>query len=151
MAATLTAYIPNSKITVVETTNGAPFGFIDTTSYLTRIDVMEAPPVTTITPPPPAVPFDVREATLTLGSGFIVGQLKKITLVKLVQPAPLPLPPPSSAVVTSQHFLDGPGQTIVFRAVGDTAELMWTRNGWRIISLSNILGTDATPEISSLN
>jgi len=134
MAATLTAYIPNSKITVVKTTEVVPFGFIDTTSYLTRIDVMEVPP-------PP------REANLTLGSGFIVGQLKKIKLVKLANSSFFSI----SAVVTSQHFLDGPDQTIVFSKVGDTAELMWTRNGWRIISTSNFVGDDTTPEISSLN
>ena len=135
MAATLTAYIPNSKITVVTTTALAPFGFIDTTSYLTRIKVEEYPPV-----PPP-------EVVLTLGSGFIVGQLKKI---KLVDRPDVPLAG-FPVVVTSQHFLDGPNQTIVFTLVGDTAELMWTRNGWRIISTSDITGNDLTPEISSLN
>ena len=137
MAATLTAYIPNSKITVVTTTAGAPFGFIDTTSYLTRIKVegYPGPPV-----PPP-------EVVLTLGSGFIVGQLKKI---KLVDRPDVPLAG-FPVVVTSQHFLDGPNQTIVFTLVGDTAELMWTRNGWRIISTSNIAGNDLTPKISSLN
>ena len=139
MAATLTAYIPNSKITVVTTTALAPFGFIDTTSYLTRIKVegYPGPPV-----PPP-------EVVLTLGSGFIVGQLKKIKLVD--HPDLPPLPPILQVVVTSQHFLDGPNQTIVFTLVGDTAELMWTRNGWRIISTSNIAGNDLTPKISSLN
>ena len=137
MAATLTAYIPNSKITVVTTTALAPFGFIDTTSYLTRIKVegYPGPPV-----PPP-------EVVLTLGSGFIVGQLKKI---KLVDRPDVPLAG-FPVVVTSQHFLDGPNQTIVFTLVGDTAELMWTRNGWRIISTSNIAGNDLTPKISSLN
>jgi hypothetical protein len=137
MAATLTAYIPNSKITVVTTTALAPFGFIDTTSYLTRIKVSAYPSV-----PSP-------EVVLTLGSGFIIGQLKKI---KLVSPLPiLPAPFSVAVVVTSQHFLDGPNQTIVFTVVGDTAELMWTRNGWRIISTSNIAGDDDTPKISSLN
>ena len=136
MAATLTAYIPNSKITVVTTTALAPFGFIDTTSYLTRIKVegYPGPPV-----PPP-------EVVLTLGSGFIVGQLKKIKLVEIVIPVLN-----AQVVVTSQHFLDGPNQTIVFTLVGDTAELMWTRNGWRIISTSDITGNDLTPKISSLN
>ena len=136
MAATLTAYIPNSKITVVTTTANAPFGFIDTTSYLTRIKVegYPGPPV-----PPP-------EVVLTLGSGFIVGQLKKIKLVEIVIPVLN-----AQVVVTSQHFLDGPNQTIVFTVVGDTAELMWTRNGWRIISTSDITGNDLTPKISSLN
>lgn len=133
MAATLTAYIPNSKITVVSTTAAVPFGFIDTTSYLTRIEVK-----------PPNPPLE--EVTLTLGSGFIVGQLKKIKLVTLPTP-----PPPIVAIVTSQHFLDGPDQTLVFSVVGDTVELMWTRNGWRIISMSNISGNDNTPKISSLN
>jgi hypothetical protein len=137
MAATLTAYIPNSKITVVTTTALAPFGFIDTTSYLTRIKVEEYPG-----PPPPPPP----EVVLTLGSGFIVGQLKKIKLVEIVNPVLN-----AQVVVTSQHFLDGPNQTIVFTLVGDTAELMWTRNGWRIISTSDITGNDLTPEISSLN
>ena len=138
MAATLTAYIPNSKITVVTTTAYAPFGFIDTTSYLTRIKVEEYPPVPPVPPP---------KVVLTLGSGFIVGQLKKIKLV--FWPA-IPVLN-AQVVVTSQHFLDGPNQTIVFTVVGDTAELMWTRNGWRIISTSNIAGNDLTPKISSLN
>ena len=136
MAATLTAYIPNSKITVVTTTALAPFGFIDTTSYLTRIKVEEYPP-------PPVPP---PEVVLTLGSGFIVGQLKKIKLVEIVIPVLN-----AQVAVTSQHFLDGPNQTIVFTLVGDTAELMWTRNGWRIISTSDITGNDLTPKISSLN
>ncbi len=139
MAATLTAYIPNSKITVVTTTALAPFGFIDTTSYLTRIKV-EGYPSVPVPPPPP-------EVVLTLGSGFIVGQLKKI---KLVDRPDVPLAG-FPVVVTSQHFLDGPNQTIVFTLVGDTAELMWTRNGWRIISTSDITGNDLTPKISSLN
>ena len=139
MAATLTAYIPNSKITVVTTTALAPFGFIDTTSYLTRIQVEEYPPPPVPPPPPP-------EVVLTLGSGFIVGQLKKIKLVEIVIPVLN-----AQVVVTSQHFLDGPNQTIVFTLVGDTAELMWTRNGWRIISTSDITGNDLTPKISSLN
>jgi len=145
MAATLTAYIPNSKITVVTTTALAPFGFIDTTSYLTRIKV-SAYPVPPVPPPVPPVP---PEVVLTLGSGFIVGQLKKIKLVD--HPDLPPLPPILQVVVTSQHFLDGPNQTIVFTLVGDTAELMWTRNGWRIISTSDITGNDLTPKISSLN
>ena len=143
MAATLTAYIPNSKITVVTTTALAPFGFIDTTSYLTRIKVEEYPPP----PVPPPVPPPPPEVVLTLGSGFIVGQLKKI---KLVDRPDVPLAG-FPVVVTSQHFLDGPNQTIVFTLVGDTAELMWTRNGWRIISTSDITGNDLTPKISSLN
>ena len=83
MAATLTAYIPNSKITVVETTEDVPFGFIDTTSYLTRIKVLEPPPT------PPIDPPDVLEVVLTLGSGFIIGQLKKIKLVSPLPPSPL--------------------------------------------------------------
>ena len=132
MASTLTAYIPNTKIT--ETTS--PIGFIDTTSYLTRIKV-EGYPVPPVPPP---------EVVLTLGSGFIVGQLKKIKLVELVIPVLN-----AQVVVTSQHFLDGPNQTIVFTLVGDTAELMWTRNGSRIISTSDITGNDLTPKISSLN
>ena len=111
MAFTLTAYIPNSKIT----TATAP-GFVDTTSYLTQI----------------SGPGD-----LVLGSGFIIGQLKKIQLVAL------PI-----VKVTSNHFLDGPLQTIEFSAVGDIAELMWTRNGWRIISTSNQLGDGGTPLVS---
>jgi hypothetical protein len=127
MASTLTAYIPNSKITTV-TTSG---GFIDTTSYLTRIDATD-----------PTV-----DATFTLGSGFIIGQLKKIRLiVNMVDPGP-----PQvffTVTVSGQHFLDGPLQAIVFTFAGDTAELMWTRNGWRIISLSSQLGTDLTPTIS---
>ncbi len=135
MASTLTAYIPNSKITVVETNAGVSFGFIDTTSYLTRIKVLADPA------PLPVPP----EVVLTLGSGFIIGQQKKIKLVEIPDPITI------TVVVTSQHFLDGLNQTIVFSVVGDTAELMWTRNGWRIISTSNILGDDSTPEISSLN
>ena len=113
MAFTLTAYIPNSKITTVT----AP-GFVDTTSYLTQISGT-----------------DVTE--LVLGSGFIIGQLKKIQLVAL------PI-----VNVTSNHFLDGPLQTLEFSAVGDIAELMWTRNGWRIISTSNQLGDGGTPLVS---
>ena len=111
MAFTLTAYIPNSKIT---TTAGG--GFVDTTSYLTQI----------------SGPGD-----LVLGSGFIIGQLKKIQLVAL-----------PVVNVTSNHFLDGPTQTIEFSAVGDIADLMWTRNGWRIISTSNISGDISSPLIS---
>jgi len=126
MASTLTAYIPNSKITTV-TTSG---GFIDTTSYLTRME-----------------PATNAVATFTLGSGFIIGQLKKIRLiVNMVDPGP-----PQvffTVTVSGQHFLDGPLQAIVFTFAGDTAELMWTRNGWRIISLSSQLGTDLTPTIS---
>ena len=113
MAFTLTAYIPNSKIT----TATAP-GFVDTTSYLTQIK-------------------STGIATLILGSGFIIGQLKKIQLVAL------PI-----VKVTSNHFLDGPLQTIEFSAVGDIAELMWTRNGWRIISTSNQLGDISSPLVS---
>ena len=118
MAFTLTAYIPNSKITTVT----AP-GFVDTTSYLTQISGT-----------------DVTE--LVLGSGFIIGQLKKIQLVALGGAGP------PVVNVTSNHFLDGPTQTIEFSAVGDIADLMWTRNGWRIISTSNISGDISSPQIS---
>ena len=113
MASTLTAYIPNTKIT--ETTS--PIGFIDTTSYLTRIRITE-------------------DASLTLSSGFIIGQLKKIQMIKT-----------AIVKVGGQHFLDGSLQTIIFSQPGDTAELMWTRNGWRIISTSNLTGDATTPEI----
>ena len=115
MAFTLTAYIPNSKITT------AGGGFVDTTSYLTQI----------------SGPGD-----LVLGSGFIIGQLKKIQLVALGGAGP------PVVNVTSNHFLDGPTQTIEFSAVGDIADLMWTRNGWRIISTSNISGDISSPLIS---
>ena len=126
MASTLTAYIPNSKITTV-TTSG---GFIDTTSYLTRIDATD----------PSA------DAIFTLGSGFIIGQLKKIRLiVDMIDPGP---PTQKTATVSGQHFLDGLLQEIVFKFAGDTAELMWTRRGWRIISLSSRFGTDLSPTIS---
>ena len=121
MAFTLTAYIPNSKITTVT----AP-GFVDTTSYLTQIS---------------GIP-DPDPSLLVLGSGFIIGQLKKIQLVDLGGGSP------PVVTVSSNHFLDGPDQTIEFSAVGDIAELMWTRNGWRIFSTSNILGTDASPTVS---
>ena len=122
MASTLTAYIPNSKITEVISSPG----FIDTTSYLTRIKPLD--------PPDP----------LVLGSGFIIGQLKKIQAVEG------DLGDFNSVTVKGQHFLDGPLQTIEFSLAGDTAELMWTRNGWRIISTSNVLGNDKSPVISSL-
>lgn len=118
MAFTLTAYIPNSKITTVT----AP-GFVDTTSYLTQISGT-----------------DVTE--LVLGSGFIIGQLKKIQLVSLLGGGP------PQVTLNSSHFLDGPLQTIEFSLVGDIAELMWTRNGWRIISTSSNLGTGVTPLVS---
>jgi len=120
MASTLTAYIPNSKITTV-TMSG---GFIDTTSYLTRIGDLGVGSI------------------LTLGSGFIIGQLKKIQASgdDGVFTGP--------TTVSGQHFLDGPPQEIVFIDLGDTAELMWTRRGWRVISLSNSLGNDLTPTIS---
>jgi len=121
MASTLTAYIPNTKITVTT----SPIGFIDTTSYLTRIkiDPIPSPPV----------------ANLTLSSGFVVGQLKKIQLV---------MNGGFTAIVSGQHFLEGPTQTITFTKMGDTAELMWTRNGWRIISTSSKDGSADTPEIN---
>ena len=112
MAFTLTAYIPNSKITTASVSGGV----IDTTSYLTFID---AP------------------GTFILGSGFIIGQLKKIQSTVA-----------GVATVSGQHFLEGLLQEIEFTLAGDTAELMWTRNGWRIISLSSQLGTNATPTIS---
>ena len=115
MAFTLTAYIPNSKITTA-----AGGGFVDTTSYLTQI----------------SGPGD-----LVLGSGFIIGQLKKIQLVDLGAGPPV-------VNVSSNHFLDGPTQIIEFSAVGDIAELMWTRNGWRIISTSNQLGDISSPLVS---
>ena len=113
MASTLTAYIPNSKITTASVSGG----FIDTTSYLTFIDAL---------------------GTFTLGSGFIIGQLKKIQFTD----------GGGNATVSGQHFLDGLLQEIEFTLAGDTAELMWTRNGWRVISLSSRLGTNATPTIS---
>ena len=114
MASTLTAYIPNSKITTASVSGG----FIDTTSYLTFIDAL---------------------GTFTLGSGVIIGQLKKIQSTYTV---------PGVATVSGQHFLEGLLQEIDFTLAGDTAELMWTRNGWRVISLSSRLGTNATPTIS---
>ena len=125
MASTLTAYIPNTKIT--ETTS--PIGFIDTTSYLTRIRIDPLPPAPGI-------------AYLTLSSGFVVGQLKKIQLV--VDPPTMG----NEIVVRGQHFLEGQNQTITFTKMGDTAELMWTRNGWRIISTSSKDGSAATPVIN---
>ena len=64
MAATLTAYIPNSEITEVTSS----MGFIDTTSYLTRINIDGIGPI---------------NATLTLSSGFVIGQLKKIQMIKM--------------------------------------------------------------------
>jgi len=118
MASTRTAYIPNTKIT--ETTS--LIGFIDTTSYLTRIKIDD-------------------DANLTLSSGFVVGQLKKIQLV-MAQTLP------HLIVVRGQHFLEGLTQTITFINIGDTAELMWTRNGWRIISTSSKDGSAATPVIN---
>ncbi len=120
MASTLTAYIPNTKIT--ETTS--LIGFIDTTSYLTRIKIDD-------------------DANLTLSSGFVVGQLKKIQLV-MAQTLP------HLIVVRGQHFLEGQNQTITFTTMGDTAELIWTRNGWRIISTNNADGSDTTPKINFL-
>ena len=115
MASTLSAYIPNSTITKVTSP-----GFVDTTSYLTQITGGGV------------------SLILILGSGFIIGQLKKIQLVGGVL----------AVEVRGDHFLDGPLQTITFDALGDIAELMWTRNGWRIFSTSNILGTDASPTVS---
>ena len=117
MAFTLTAYIPNSKITDIPA--GDTTGFIDTTSYLTQIK-------------------STGIATLILGSGFIIGQLKKIQLTGAGV----------GSSVSGNHFLDGPDQMITFILVGDIAELMWTRNGWRIISTSNITGTDGSPTVS---
>ena len=114
MADTLAAYIPNTEITEVTLTTG----FIDTTSYLTRINVS-------------------GPSTLTLGSGFYIGQLKKIQNISA-----------TTSIVGSQHFLAGLTQVITFTTVGDTAELMWTRKGWRIISTSNLAGTGATPTIT---
>ena len=129
MASTLTAYIPNTKIT--ETTS--PIGFIDTTSYLTRIRIDDE--------------TDNITAELTLSSGFVVGQLKKIQMVKssfVILSTTYTI----TARVSGQHFLEGPTQTITFINMGDTAELMWTRNGWRIISTSSEDGSAATPEIN---
>jgi hypothetical protein len=112
MAATLTAYIPNSEITVADVTSLVPsFGFIDTTSYLTNIR-------------------NAGDSDLTLGPGFIVGQLKKITLIQNG-------PPSGTATVNSDHFLAGVGATLVFSNLGYTVELMWTRNGWRVISTND--------------
>jgi len=112
MAATLTAYIPNSEITVADVTAPLPsFGFIDTTSYLTKIR-------------------SAGDSELTLGPGFIVGQLKKITLIQNG-------PPSGKATVSSDHFLAGLGATLVFSNLGYTVELMWTRNGWRVISTND--------------
>ncbi len=110
MAATLTAYIPNSEITVADVTSLVP-GFIDTTSYLTNIR-------------------NAGDSDLTLGPGFIVGQLKKITLIQNG-------PPSGTATVNSDHFLAGVGATLVFSNLGYTVELMWTRNGWRVISTND--------------
>ena len=127
MASTLTAYIPNTKIT--ETTS--PIGFIDTTSYLTRIRIDDE--LNNIT------------AKLTLSSGFVVGQLKKIQMVKNEHSTDTYT---ITARVSGQHFLEGLTQTITFINMGDTAELMWTRNGWRIISTSSKDGSAATPVIN---
>lgn len=130
MAATLTAYIPNSKITVTT----SPVGFIDTTSYLTRINIAEDGT---------GIPIN---AELTLSSGFVVGQLKKIQMIK---DETTTVPVPITATVSGQHFLEGLTQNIEFKINGDTAELMWTRNGWRIISTSNKEGTAVTPTINT--
>ena len=127
MASTLTAYIPNTKIT--ETTS--LIGFIDTTSYLTRIRITDEPNNIT--------------ANLTLSSGFVVGQLKKIQMVKNEDSTDTYT---ITARVSGQHFLEGQTQTITFIKMGDTAELMWTRNGWRIISTSSKDGSAATPVIN---
>ena len=124
MAATLSAYIPNAQITELHT-GVAGIGFVDTTSYLTRL-ILQA-----VSPP---------LATLQIGPGFIIGQLKKIKLVEKGLAM--------TAVLESTNFLAGPTQTITFSIVGDVAELMWTRNGWRIISTSNEVGNDATPVVS---
>ena len=128
MASTLTAYIPNTKIT--ETTS--LIGFIDTTSYLTRIRITESIPFPGI-------------AYLTLSSGFVVGQLKKIQMVKNEDSTATYT---ITARVSGQHILEGQTQTITFIKMGDTAELMWTRNGWRIISTSSKDGSAATPVIN---
>ena len=101
-------------------------GFIDTTSYLTRINI--GTPGT---------------AQLTLSSGFVVGQLKKIQMINDDAGGAV------EAVVAGTHFLAGLTQNIVFTVNGDTAELMWTRNGWRIISTSNAAGDAATPVVNN--
>ena len=110
-------------------------------------------------------------AVLSLDRGFVVGQLKKIQLVKVqycctpprlqrenhweeknnedededdwgpgkhsglgrCKKCPRALP---AAKLYSNHLLDG--RCLIFRCAGDEVELLWTRNGWRIIALRNV-------------
>ena len=109
MAATLGAYIPNSKMTMLLET-----GFIDTTSYFTQIK--------------PTNPI-----TVSLGPGFVVGQLKRIQLVDTDVDVNL----------NSTYLLDAAG--IKFTIKGDAVELMWTRTGWRILSLCIAAVTSCSP------
>lgn len=111
MAATLGAYIPNSKITMLLET-----GFIDTTSYFTQIKPAGA-------------------ITVSLGPGFVVGQLKRIQLVDMNV----------EVILNSTYLLDAAG--IKFTLMGDAVELMWTRTGWRILARWNATGTSGSPTL----
>ena len=111
MAATLGEYIPNSKMTMLLET-----GFIDTTSYFTQIK--------------PTNPI-----TVSLGPGFVVGQLKRIQLVDT----------DVEVILTSTYLLDA--ADIKFTLKGDAVELMWTRTGWRILALWNAAGSTGSPKL----
>ena len=82
--------------------------------------------------------YTAANPDVILADGLVHGQLKKIQLTTT----------PGDITVTVANCLDG--TTLKFTDAGDVMDLIWLAEAskWRVISLSNHLGTNVTPTIS---
>lgn len=72
----------------------------------------------------------------TLANSDVIGQLKKIQMVVDA----------GDGTLTPTTLVGG--TTITFADAGDTAELMWTASGWRVIALYNVTDGATAPVLA---